>query len=393
MRIDRLLHGDETYLQALADAGSFLSDAGYPYRHEGTWDKNQPVILAYSPPARRNPFQALLYREAGRFGVVPLPVIQLESLRELPWPGHMVCHIHWLNGVLRGATGESEADDRITALRHLLTELKQQRRKIVWTIHNFLPHRALLPGKEIEVRKVVIDAADAIHVMTEDTPELLAEMLDLPKEKVFYVPHPSYRGAHPNFVTRETARFQLGVEPGDFVFLLFGSLERYKGVSELISAFDQLVQENLPYPVKLIIAGGTPETDLAHEIEDWVLDREDAVALLGHIPSDDVQCLYHAADISVLPYRQSLNSGVALLSMTYGVPVLAPAIGSFRSLLARMGGFTYDVEDEDGLLQAMRCAMAADLSSRRQDIATGIEALAPETVSIDFFSNLFAKLG
>ncbi|MEZ4597387.1 MAG: glycosyltransferase [Chloroflexota bacterium] len=52
------------------------------------------------------------------------------------------------------------------------------------------------------------------------------------------------------------------------------------------------------------------------------------MALLpGNVPDDRMQVFLRAADVMVLPYRDVLTSGSAILAMTFGLPVVAPRIG------------------------------------------------------------------
>jgi len=52
---------------------------------------------------------------------------------------------------------------------------------------------------------------------------------------------------------------------------------------------------------------------------------------LDFIPDNDIQIYMNAADIIVLPYLDILNSGVAILAMSFGKPVIAPRTGSIPS--------------------------------------------------------------
>src|SRR3546814_12732881 len=65
------------------------------------------------------------------------------------------------------------------------------------------------------------------------------------------VPHPHYRGAYPNSVTKADARADLGLEPDARVVLFLGQLRPYKNVPALLRAFRRLPDEKL----RLVIAG------------------------------------------------------------------------------------------------------------------------------------------
>ena len=70
---------------------------------------------------------------------------------------------------------------------------------------------------------------------------------------------------------------------------------------------------------------------------------------LGAVPDDRMQVYLRAADAVVLPYRDVLTSGSAILAMTFGQPVIAPAIGCLPESLGSEGTILYDADAPDGL--------------------------------------------
>jgi glycosyltransferase involved in cell wall biosynthesis len=83
---------------------------------------------------------------------------------------------------------------------------------------------------------------------------------------VFYSPHPSYLGDVPNTVTREEARFELGVRPDATVFLSFGAIKPYKGVEELVAAAQQLDRDRPDLDWVLIVAGLSSDEGLVRRL-------------------------------------------------------------------------------------------------------------------------------
>lgn len=392
MRTVALAHKHRTYLSGIAELASRMAEKGFLYER-GSEDPSQPVLLAYSPLARMNAFQALLYRNGLQYGMAPVPVPSLWDLAELPWPGLTICHFHWIAGVVGDAVTEDEADERIGRFVELLAGLKRDGRRILWTAHNVLPHNSPMPEKDVELRKVLIGACDAVHIMTRNSVALISEHFPLDEAKTFHAPHPSYAGAYPDFVSREEARIELDVDGDDFVFLLFGSLQRYKGLTELLEAFGRLSAESGGPRVKLLIGGGASDAEFGREIVHWGMGRDDVYVRVGRIPNEDVQYLYRAADIAVLPYQRGLNSGSAMLALTFGVPVLAPASGGFTELVERFGGIAYDPADEDGLYNAMRSSLWLDRDRMRARIARQLPSRSPDAVSHAFFTGLVDRLG
>jgi beta-1,4-mannosyltransferase len=67
-----------------------------------------------------------------------------------------------------------------------------------------------------------------------------------------------------------------------------------------------------------------------------------------------------AADAVVLPYRDVLTSGSAILAMTFGLPVVAPRIGCLPEALDGCS-ILYDPDRPPGLRAALDEALRADL--------------------------------
>src|SRR5690606_8346694 len=155
-----------------------------------------------------------------------------------------------------------------------------QGRQIVWTVHNALPHDTRWPEQDLKVRQLISKEADLIHVMTEGTDEVLEGHYTLPRNKVFYVPHPAYTGFYPDTVTRHEARAQLGVPHDCHVFLTFGAIQRYKGYERLIQAFEQIALKRSERKPFLIIAGKSSDPQISREIRAWALSRSDVLAVV-----------------------------------------------------------------------------------------------------------------
>ena len=75
---------------------------------------------------------------------------------------------------------------------------------------------------------------------------------------------------------------------------------------------------------------------------------------LRHVPTEEVQTFFGAADLVALPYREILNSGTALLALSFNRPVLVPSKGAMAELQALVGSDwvrTYEGELTTGNLR------------------------------------------
>ena len=84
----------------------------------------------------------------------------------------------------------------------------------------------------------------------------------------------------------------------------------------------------------------------------------------GFIPDDQIQVYMNASDAVILPYRDILTSGAAILAMSFGRACIAPRLGCINDILDEHGAFLYDPDATDGLVRALKSAVASgrDLS-------------------------------
>lgn len=382
------------YLSLVSAAADQLARLGYlwsPMLGEGARLGKEARLITFTPVARRNGFQSLLYRAAWELGFAPIPVVDPYSLRRIPWPGEMICHFHWLGGITAQSVDEHGAQKRVDAFEGLIQDLKKQGRKIVWTVHNVLPHDAKWPQQDLQIRKLMIREADAIHIMTAGTGKLLKEHCELPEEKVFLVRHPAYTHFYPDTITRYEARAQLGVPENALAFLTFGAIRRYKGYEKLIEAFERMPRVEGRREPFLIIAGGSDDDTLSRDILAWASARRDVLAVVKSIQSGDVQLYYRAADVAICPYNATLNSGAAMLAVTFGKPVIGPGVGGFLDNVGSTCAWLYDPLDGsvESLLEAMKDSVSdGTLQAKSEAALQRARALNADALSSRFFAQL-----
>ena len=324
-----------------------------------------PLVWGFSPFYSGNPFQAVLYGSFPDLGMVAAPAFRPAHIDAMTrgWPHDLplVVHLHWLNQVLSRVTTAQEAQTAADEHEEMLDRLIARGARLVWTVHNVLPHDTQYEAYEVALRRAVADRAELIHVMSPRTPELLAPWLSLPADRLYHCDHPGYQGVYPDWITRDDARRRLRIPDASVALLLTGALKPYKGMSELLSAVQQVNRER-PGAVTLIVAG---KPDDASETARFVQRaiHEPAVRLLpGKIPESDIQVLMRAADVVALPYRRSLNSGVLALGLSFGRPALLPSgSGSVPLLTGTDAAIVYDEDAPDGLTDAVRSCLTADL--------------------------------
>ncbi len=305
---------------------------------------HDPVILGYHPIARMNPFQQLLYQRAWEAGIAPLPIVRQERISELTGLSRLgfstVLHLHWLNMIFGHAGSAREGRRARDAFLARLDRHKSAGGRIAWTVHNILPHGATLESEEATLRAAIVERADVVHIMASRTVELVSPWFEIPAAKVLHVPHPSYAGTYEDYLTREQARHELGVSPDELVYIVVGSIKPYKGLVELLDAWETLPPSATPR--RLIIAGEPGPEESVPETVERCARMPNVIVHPRRIARDEMQVFLRAADIAVLPYLRTLNSGVLMLVLTFGLPVVVPDEGALTDIVDARFARTFD---------------------------------------------------
>jgi beta-1,4-mannosyltransferase len=264
-------------------------------------------------------------------------------------------HLHWLNRITRTATDEADAQARVQAFLARLDAFLAAGGRLVWTAHNVLPHDSRYPAADTVLRQGLADRAALVHVVAGGTAEAIGDRYRLPPpERVVHVPHPSYRGAYPEGPDRDQARLSLGLTPDELVYAFVGAIRPYKGLTALLEAFDEVCTDGRPR--RLVVAGNPDRSAAVTEAIDAALAHPNVLLYTGLLPAEEFATVLRAADIAVLPYRDALNSGVLMLALTFGLPVVAPAIPGVTELVDDRVAATFQPGEPGALADALRRA-------------------------------------
>lgn len=216
------------------------------------------------------------------------------------------------------------------------------RKKLVWTIHN-LQHHEPRPRKiETWISRYFAAHCTKIRILGYGIEPIVCEKFNIPLEKLVVIPEGSYVGWYPDTTNEAEARKKMQIAEDQKVWLYLGNLRPYKGVEDLIEAFQTLKPAN----TKLIIAGNPYQKDYAASLQKMAAQSPDIHLEMRLIPDAELQYFFHAAQVVVLPFRHVLNSGTVLLAMSFGKAVVAPATGLLPFRLSIQPQLLYG-ENED----------------------------------------------
>jgi len=168
----------------------------------------------------------------------------------------------------------------------------------------------------------------------------LSNSLGLDPAKVTVIPHGPYPLAgHPSVTT---TRLKEGATTRtERTVLFFGTVRPYKGLEDLIEAFELLPRDETR-EWKLLVVGETWERwHLPASKIERSPHAADIEFVNRYVRDDEVPALFARADVVCLPYRRSSASGPLHVTMSRGLPVVVTRIGGLTEAAAGYSGAVF----------------------------------------------------
>lgn len=283
-------------------------------------------VEAWPAEANRaaNPYNALLTAAVRAEGV---DVAEFEPGWR-PTGRADIVHVHWPEAYL------NEPSTFVAGRRtvKLLVRLARDRRRgarIVWTAHNLRSHARTHKFIEPIFWTCFRHLLDGWISLSEDGAAAVeSQSRRLSKLPHAVIPHGHYTPAYPPAPSKEAARRELGISPDVVLVLSIGRVKRYKGLTEAVRAFRGAECPDARY----VIAGACVDSTLDEELRREAA-QDDRVQLdLRSLEPDHVSLLLAASDLVIAPYVDVLNSGTALLALSFGRRVVVPTQPTLREL-------------------------------------------------------------
>ncbi|MEH2247205.1 glycosyltransferase family 4 protein [Nostoc sp.] len=233
---------------------------------------------------------------------------------------------------------------------------------LVTTIHDIFRH----PGDKIAVlgsdytRRIAFYRSQQLIVHTHQLKKILIKQFRIPQERVNVLPH----GELGSLYQRRGNQNIQAHEP--YTLLFFGRILPYKGLKYLLEAMP-LIAEYIP-EVKLIIAG---KGENIRQYFPNGYDEKRYEIINDFIPLQEVGNLFQRSTVTVLPYIEASQSGVAALSYGMGTLVVASEVGGLSEIIEhKRDGLLVPPGDVRALADAIICLLSdRDLQQRMQTAA------------------------
>lgn len=239
----------------------------------------------------------------------------------------------WAGLTLRGRIVHAQWWSYSLALVYLtvLALARLRGRRVVLTLHNIVPHERA-PWQRWLYRSV-LSFAHHFVVHSQRNAETLLAAYPWAAGRVTVVPLGLHTVARDGNRSREEARRELGLPPGQPAILAFGNIRPYKGLDVLMRAFRRVLDAG--QEAMLLIAGQPwhgfgpyqriiDELALGPHVRTW----------LEFLPEDRIEPLFAAADLAVFPYTHfDAQSAAVTLALSFGLPVVVSNVGGLPDLV------------------------------------------------------------
>jgi len=200
--------------------------------------------------------------------------------------------------------------------------------KVIGIIHDV----SSLTGEDKSFfRSQIYSLSDVLVVHNEASKKSIESDLDNERrKKLLKIPH----GNFIEFISKQTLDItfhgSLIFNPNYKYLLFFGQIKKVKGLDILLRAIPLL-----PEKFKIIIAGKPHRDDFSY-YENIIKElniSDRVIKIIRFITDEERDFLFKKCDALILPYRKIFQSGVLMLAMSYGLPVIASDLTANKEII------------------------------------------------------------
>ncbi|MCJ8166337.1 hypothetical protein MKJ04_15925 [Pontibacter sp. E15-1] len=274
-----------------------------------------------------------------------------------------IIHIHWPENLFNWL---EPTKTQLVLLKHRL-KYWYSKSKIIVTRHNYYPHYKKTL-KFLELYEIVYSSARAIiHLGNFSKHEYLIryKALAFTNKQIHYIiPHQVYSKL-PNTFTQKEARRKLSIPQNKKVILVFGSLRSSEELNIVLRSFKSLKIRD-----KFLVANAWPSQEqfkriridlkLINFLKTAFLSKDQYMLYNKKVNSNELQSLFKASNLVLIPRKESLNSGNLALGFTYGKVVVGPNSGNIGEILINSGNPVYNNFNNKDVSIALEQGLLAD---------------------------------
>jgi len=250
--------------------------------------------------------------------------------------GYKIIHLHWL------------PFNRYSLMRLVRRLTEVLGIKVVWTIHNLVPHFVMYGSENIDRRAMneIVEWADTGIIHTETSRSRFHSEYGNGLA-LTVIPHGNFL-EYTKLISRMEARRTLSIQEESFVVLFLGPDRWEKGIRSYIN-----VVERLPDEFMGLIAGMCNNQEIRDFIEERTsTNKHKFKMMLGTIPRERLGYFYEASDLVFMPFERITTSASIIDAMGFKKAIVTTRKGDLEELI-QTGTNGYLCDDEDEMYRAI----------------------------------------
>ena len=240
--------------------------------------------------------------------------------------GRGTVHLHWFEAF---TPRRRFLDGLVAWLFMPALWMAGRRGRLFWTVHNVVPHEGYAPLVGERFLTLLARSCSRIFVHFDETRENVERIFSA-QGKVVVTRAATFGHAHGPPVDRTAARARVSdrITAETKFFVQVGSLRAYKQPAMTVLAF----RDAAPTSAVLLVSGLCVEDAIREELIRAAENDDRIILRFDRLSNEDLVAALCAADWSICPYLRIDNPGAVNLSVSYGCPVIAPALGPVREM-------------------------------------------------------------
>jgi beta-1,4-mannosyltransferase len=324
-------------------------------------------IIQLTPDNTKNPYFTMVGDELIRRGLDFKYIDDFQRIREIIDEKPTLIHFHQLSPYYH-ANNPENTSIKAHQLIDDIKDLKDRGGKIVYTMHNPLPHNRIFTDIDKMINKEMYNLSNVIIVLGPSAKESITknQNVNTPISIIKHVSFKEYYGKKPD---KQQARKEIGLPTDAIIFGNIGSIKPYKGLEFIIKSFIKFSEsQNHNKKFHLLIAGYTHDNKYINSLKETYPNKN--ITLINKDLNNNELIKYISTlDYSVFAFNDIWASGSVVLSISYKIPVIVPDIGCMADYVQHSkNGYLYRSKDIKSLINTLDQAINKENPEQLQEM-------------------------
>ncbi len=285
-----------------------------------------------------------------------------DEIKKKDYFKYNIYHFNWIE-----STSWSIIEQKFDYIKKIffINILKLLKKKIIWTVHNNMPHETNNKKNVINFMKFMAKKSDRIHILCTETLE--NDFLKSYNNKAILIPHWDYVNNYPKSNTNIYEKYN--IQKGKKIILFIWQVRKYKNIELLIKAFRKSKLEENDFI--LLICWKLDNQDYGEELKN--LSNENVFFDFNFIKDSEIESYLRTSQIIIAPYDKSssLNSWTLWMAMSYKKTMILPLIWCVKDIKDYDKFlYVYDYYKEDHYEKLLECLLKlkSDLWKQKNEL-------------------------